>query len=204
MERTYTQYDIPKEWMVNLERGLCWCGAPKPQFEQYEHIFCSEEHARLFASKIKNWSEFRNSFLSRHGMVCDGCGTTPEKAKERQESERHASIESIIKEFPTLIANVRARKLLELDEKYKLVMDDAWIVEHGLWADARELITERLHPLREIQFEVDHKVAIANGGEEFNEDNLQVLCADCHRKKTRQDCKDGNWNKRRRFSSSKL
>lgn len=34
---------------------------------------------------------------------------------------------------------------------------------------------------------VDHKVPIALGGEEFDESNLQVLCGDCNREKTKLD-----------------
>lgn len=35
--------------------------------------------------------------------------------------------------------------------------------------------------------EVDHIIAIVNGGEEFDPLNLQSLCHDCHVKKTRLD-----------------
>ena len=35
--------------------------------------------------------------------------------------------------------------------------------------------------------EVDHIVAICNGGDAWDESNLQVLCIDCHRKKTKLD-----------------
>jgi 5-methylcytosine-specific restriction protein A len=35
--------------------------------------------------------------------------------------------------------------------------------------------------------ELDHKIALANGGED-TESNRQGLCADCHKAKTREDC----------------
>jgi len=37
---------------------------------------------------------------------------------------------------------------------------------------------------------LDHIKPIALGGEEFDEDNLQILCKDCDKIKTRQDHKD--------------
>lgn len=36
-------------------------------------------------------------------------------------------------------------------------------------------------------FEVDHRVAIMNGGDTWNWHNLQILCSACHEKKTKQD-----------------
>jgi 5-methylcytosine-specific restriction endonuclease McrA len=40
-----------------------------------------------------------------------------------------------------------------------------------------------------VIFEVDHKIAIVNGGGEFDVENLQVLCKDCHISKTKSDMK---------------
>ena len=45
---------------------------------------------------------------------------------------------------------------------------------------------------KKIVFEVDHIVAIVNGGKEFDKGNLQVLCSDCHKKKTKQDLQIAN------------
>jgi 5-methylcytosine-specific restriction endonuclease McrA len=56
----------------------------------------------------------------------------------------------------------------------------------------------RLHPLcaacerkgrLSVATQLDHKVALANGGKDFDEDpdNAQGLCDDCHKAKTRRD-----------------
>lgn len=37
------------------------------------------------------------------------------------------------------------------------------------------------------KLEIDHKLAIMNGGEMWEEDNLQVLCHRCHLRKTKSD-----------------
>ena len=38
-----------------------------------------------------------------------------------------------------------------------------------------------------LDFDVDHILAIVNGGDEWDENNLQVLCTDCHKEKTKED-----------------
>lgn len=38
-------------------------------------------------------------------------------------------------------------------------------------------------------FQVDHILAIMNGGNEWEINNLQVLCPDCHKIKTKTDLK---------------
>ena len=47
----------------------------------------------------------------------------------------------------------------------------------------------------EDKLEVDHKLAIMNGGEMWNEDNLQVLCHKCHLRKTKSDLYDKKYIK---------
>jgi 5-methylcytosine-specific restriction enzyme A len=56
--------------------------------------------------------------------------------------------------------------------------------------------TRQVGPGRE-PFEIDHKVAIANGGE-HREANIQLLCSHCHREKTKADValKSANYKKR--------
>ena len=38
--------------------------------------------------------------------------------------------------------------------------------------------------------QVDHIKAIVNGGDMWNKNNLQTLCIDCHKKKTKEDLKE--------------
>ena len=54
------------------------------------------------------------------------------------------------------------------------------------------------------KLEVDHKLAIMNGGEMWNEDNLQVLCHRCHLRKTKSDLYDKKYIKdgQRRLSDN--
>lgn len=41
--------------------------------------------------------------------------------------------------------------------------------------------------LKTDYLELDHKIALMNGGDMWNKKNLQLLCKKCHNKKTRQD-----------------
>ncbi|MCX7320426.1 MAG: HNH endonuclease [Hyphomicrobiales bacterium] len=50
----------------------------------------------------------------------------------------------------------------------------------GLCEECTNLIVGKLRP------EYDHKIALINGGS-HTEDNLQVLCSECHKVKTRAD-----------------
>jgi len=43
---------------------------------------------------------------------------------------------------------------------------------------------------------LDHKLPIALGGKEFDENNLQILCIPCHKIKTAQDFRDISYSKR--------
>lgn len=58
---------------------------------------------------------------------------------------------------------------------------DKFLDEHGLFCDKCKKHGEY------GEFQVDHIRAIINGGEEFNKNNLQVLCLNCHKKKTKVD-----------------
>ena len=55
------------------------------------------------------------------------------------------------------------------------------------WAELRERIIERDRSCqrcgawhRSVKFEVDHITPVALGGDPWAEDNLQLLCVDCH------------------------
>lgn len=62
-----------------------------------------------------------------------------------------------------------------------------------LWRSSPEDIKEK-YPFERTSFfsyktnyEVDHIIALINGGDMWDEKNLRVLCTECHKKKTQQD-----------------
>lgn len=65
-------------------------------------------------------------------------------------------------------------------------MDDRYIANRTVdWEMQRALGLSS--PFFTIGFEVDHKVPIADGGDPWDENNLQILCEDCHKKKTSEE-----------------
>ena len=98
----------------------------------------------------------------------------------------------------TVVSNVmeslRADALVKLSEEYEKnlndIMDDVIFIKriryNKLLPDS---VRKVFRPPKPVSFEVDHKLAIVNGGDEWDMDNLQILCVDCHRKKTKLDMK---------------
>ena len=58
------------------------------------------------------------------------------------------------------------------------------------WPGFRKWLRPGRILLRDKNFDVDHIRPIALGGDEYDEENLQVLCRDCHKQKTAVDAKD--------------
>lgn len=78
-------------------------------------------------------------------------------------------------------------------EKYRNVLHD--------WNKVKKKIIERDKSICQIcktkteKPEVDHIKAIVNGGDEWDENNLRVLCHPCHKVKTRSDLRAmGSWS----------
>lgn len=61
-----------------------------------------------------------------------------------------------------------------------------------LWQDVKKLVKKRSNYCcakcgARNELEVDHIVPLAEGGSEFDADNLQVLCHKCHIEKHKND-----------------
>ena len=66
----------PPLWMViNLSRGLCWCGKPKKMWDKYRRKFCSELHAHTWHYHVTPWwPTMRSVILKRDDGKCAVCG----------------------------------------------------------------------------------------------------------------------------------
>ena len=192
MVREEIKKDYTQEEANNLEVGKCWCGKPKAEFDKGMKVYCSKEHYREWYSRTVTWSVFKDEILDKRGKKCVECNTIPEdKNKHFQQAldEWHKKIRSI----PNLqkrIQEIRIKELNELEEKYQNLMNDDYIIEHELRYELRdELGWKPSENEYEVRYEVDHIHAVALGGEMWDEKNLQILCYDCHKNKTKEDMK---------------
>lgn len=196
MKRTYIKQAFTDEELENLKNGNCWCGKPRIEFAKGMRVYCSPDHRQIWYSKTLTWQEFKNNFLRIHGEKCDHCGK--DKGDDRWEAMKKQQKEFFDNIRPVIANKIIAKKLADLEERYEgefqHAIDPANI---GDWDIEKYCKSHRIEypdpddarPDYSIQFEVDHKIAIVNGGGEFDESNLQVLCTECHKKKTRQDLK---------------
>lgn len=84
--------------------------------------------------------------------------------------------------------NGKFRKYCDLHNGYSMLREIYW----GYFKD-RIFGSEGCCKCKSREnLEVDHIKAIMNGGEMWDENNLQILCKECHNKKTKEDFKERN------------
>ena len=191
MRRTYLAEAFTDDELANLRAGKCWCGKPRSEFGNGMRVYCSPDHRSIWYSKSSTWSQFRNDYLQKHGKFCDQCGRK-ELTWEDRARPRSKAIRAYVVAHPEILKRVIAERVRRAEEDFERDLKRAY---HG------EIDDDDLRPLIEASgevlpppirgetddFEVDHKVAIVNGGREFDEANLQVLCHRCHVGKTKSD-----------------
>jgi hypothetical protein len=190
--RTYQAYKFTDEELENLKNGKCWRGKDRSQFQKGMKVYCSPEHREIWRKKVMTWQEFRDKFLLKHGEYCDMCGArNDQKEREKQYKEYRKEVEEFKLKYQD---GIIAQKLLKLEEdfekEYQRAIDpkNIYDMEAENYAKYNNIPYPKLEDKR-IQLEVDHKIAIVNGGDEFDVNNLQVLCEECHKKKTKNDLK---------------
>ena len=186
MQRSQLKYDSHDEWIKNRDKGLCpVCAKTKDEFEPRRQVYCSQKCANKYQSKIITWSELRDRILKRDGEVCNECNTTPKKQQKKFEKEFKKLVDIWKKS-----GGLKDLKVMVLKEIAEL---------ECLLNDEKKLIEKKGHYTRDFpsewdlknkiisNFQVDHIIAIVNGGDQWDEKNLQVLCGKCHHKKTTKD-----------------
>jgi len=190
--RTYQAYKFTDEELENLKNGKCWCGKDRSEFQKGMRVYCSPEHREIWRKKVLTWQEFRDAFLRKHGEYCDICGVrNDEKMRKKQYEEYKKEVEEFIQKYQD---GIIAKKLLQLEEDYEREYQRTINPKNISYFDAENYAKYNNIPFpsieeKRIKFEVDHKIAIVNGGDEFDVNNLQVLCEECHKKKTKNDLK---------------
>lgn len=191
MERSQIKYDIPDEWLKNKEKGLCpVCAKTKDEFEKNQRTYCSKKCADKYRSKIYVWQDIRNEFLRDNGKICAMCGITEKKGNLLRKKKFEEAIEEWknkggVKKIKKQILKVIA-ELESLFNDEKKILNKPYFHFH---LDSEGYPNEWDFSKYEPSFEVDHIIAVVNGGDMFDKNNLQVLCNECHRKKTKKDMK---------------
>jgi hypothetical protein len=206
MKRRYIRESFTDEELANIKAGKCWCGKPKSEFQKGMIAYCSPDHRTIWQSKIMTWQEFRDEFVREHGEKCDSCGVeSTQVEKDKLYKQKQHEKEEFLKAMkPQVQDAIIARKIDKLEANYERdfasAIDPANIDIYDIerYARLHRIPIPELPPYyqteadKKIVFEVDHIVAIVNGGKEFDKGNLQVLCSDCHKKKTKQDLQIAN------------
>ena len=197
-DREPMKNDVPELWRQRAKAGLCpVCGKTPQEFDKGMRVYCSVKCRDEYASKYTYWSTERDRFMREHEEKCAICGITPEKLKELKEKTK----KQIIKDWLSIPKNIKILEehrdtlLVDLskdfEDRFKRVMDDTWILEHHYWNMTRNnnfQLYEGKLPDR-VSFDLDHIIALCNGGDMWDKNNWQVLCNECHKKKTRSDLK---------------
>jgi rubredoxin len=189
--RTSYKVDFPPEWNKRKKAGLCpVCAKPKEEFEKGRQIYCSAACADKYSDHFITWQALRQKIIDKHPK-CEECGTTEENWRERRAEKEAIALKEFEVKYEREITAIRIHALTELENNFIERIKE--IESKGCtWFEIRNGL-ERIGisvPFERYTFpgfEVDHRVAIMNGGDQWDEANLRVLCHDCHLKKTRHD-----------------
>jgi len=157
---------IDKECLEAIKRKLCpICKKPKKEWQRRKDWtccskICTEEYLKKHYSM--GWQQFRSKIFKRDGWICVKCNY---KAKTiiKKEWSTHYSDEFIKKYYN---ANSEVIKVWIEDEHYCAEI-----------YDTSELIA-------------DHIIPIAIGGDEWDINNIQTLCKQCNKIKTKADAQN--------------
>lgn len=190
MVRPTLKNDVPDEWRRRAKAGLCPVCAKTPnEWEKGQRVFCSKTCREAYSDKYAWWSEVRNKILERDNYICQKCKSSRDKHTEMCNAKKKEVILEWAKNHPDEMQTFRDEQLVRLDRRFKIdydeIMDNYWLAERQLSWDAVNKMLKGIP--REPNMEVDHKVAVALGGDMWDEDNMQTMCNKCHKVKTKED-----------------
>lgn len=195
--RENIKYDIPKEWIINFKKGLCpVCGKTKFEFDKNMKVYCSKKCQIEYSARIYTWQSLVDKILNEKGKVCVKCGITDIRYTINQKENKKLVIEKYIEEHPELVELKRKELMDKAEMYYQLALKFDEIIKSKEYEkldwNCKIDIPYDLYKKFDnnyINFEVDHKVAVCNSGDFWDENNLQVLCYTCHKEKTKIDLK---------------
>ena len=193
MTRQQFKNDVPEEWRRRERAGLCpVCGKSKPQFDKGQRVFCTVKCREAYAKKYTFWSIVREKILKRDDHTCAECGINSDRFYDDEKNRKQQILTEWIKFNKEQIDMWRDEALVSLDERYRedydKIMNDLLLADRKMDYDMKEKLFKGVR-WRPPSMEVDHRIAVALGGDMWDEDNLRCLCTECHKKKTREDRK---------------
>lgn len=194
MVREQLKCDIPPEWLKRRAAGLCpVCGKHPSEFDKNRKVYCSEACSTKYAEHYIFWGQLRDKIIEA-SPKCAICGITEEKWKETYDKSVAEENAGLLKQFEKEIFAEKIRRIAieetqflnEIKRIESADLSSFWLQDFLKDKLGAAIINEWKHFRG---FEVDHLVPVYKGGSIFDESNLQVLCVDCHRKKTNKDVK---------------
>jgi len=209
MTRQLIKNDVPELWRQRAKAGLCpTCGKTRQEFQKGMIVYCSPKCRDEYASHYTDWATVREKILKRDNDICKKCGMNDEVAEKKWEKSKKKELKVFFEKEKEAIDKLRDDKLQELSREFEMryndIIDDFKFFRNYSW-DLR--VFEKDYPdifaysFRSPVMEVDHIKSLINGGDMFDENNLQTLCQDCHKKKTKKDMLE---RKRRKIKTKKL
>ena len=180
-------------------------------------VTCSEKCGAEYNSKFVYWSNLSYKILQRDNFTCVKCGRNQNKLNEeierkRQKLERERK-KWFLENVPASEMEKVKKAFIEEAEEYLDKANSYFIASSNQEVIRKVATYETFHEdlpyahvdrneewkkecpfpdpgdieKEKIELNVDHIRAITNGGDEWDESNLQTLCEDCHKQKTRED-----------------
>lgn len=197
MTREIMKNDVPELWRKRRNAGLCpVCGKTKEEFDKGMIVYCSKKCRDKYASKYTSWNEVKERIFKRDRKICAKCKITQRKYDSKEDLRQKQLLKEFIEKERALLDDFRDRLLTELSKRYQKeyeeLMDNNKLFEEIKYKIPEEKLRKWGLTWQQLQkktltFNIDHIKAVVNDGDMWDEKNLQVLCEDCHKKKTKED-----------------
>lgn len=187
--REAVKNEVPELWKQRVKAGQCpVCGKSPIEFDKGMRVYCSKKCRDEYSKKFTTWSAVRERILKRDNYTCQECGLNQKYFDDEADRAYELKKKKWLEENQDILENKRHKALVRLSEQFEkdfneIMDDEAFFKSRISWSVAQ---IEKDWAKR-IKLHVDHKVAIVNGGDMWDENNLQTLCENCHKKKTRKD-----------------